>query len=188
MPAPSAWRTAALRSTSCSERAEGTPRAAPELPHTMSARGSMPADAPEPEEEDRESTGCRQCGSPYRPPQWGREYLCGACGRPLQRRRRRRWHVPLPLICIGLLVGLTAVVGRVGADRTAAFAARPAAETAAARVPLPQRLHEQVRERLRWLALDLREAPDHPLLLSETASAYVYLAALDRRDPEACAR
>ena len=27
--------------------------------------------------------GCRHCGNGYRPPRWGREYLCPRCGEPL---------------------------------------------------------------------------------------------------------
>src|SRR4051794_1067904 len=95
----------------------------------MIARSSDPATGAQRETGPSERSGCRRCGSPYRPPRWGREYLCGACGRPL-RPRRRKISLPLPLVCAGLLMGLAALVVRVGAERVVASAARSVAREA----------------------------------------------------------
>ncbi|HTE19218.1 MAG TPA: hypothetical protein VK689_12655, partial [Armatimonadota bacterium] len=117
-----------------------------------------------------------------RAPQWGREYACPACGRPLHASApRKRLTIP-PWVGYGLGIALIGgAVVQVASDRITTTQTRSLPSVAA---PEPVRLHpafeQRVKEKIRFLAEDLRHAPNDGVLLVRLVECYLYLAVLKR--------
>lgn len=130
---------------------------------------------------------CSQCGSPYRPTAWGREYLCPACGQPLAAEPPApRVTLPswlTPVVVSALLVG--------GVIRLALNNAHRAVSSAppfpAANAPeLPPHFRARLLRKVELLRDDLNRDPTHPSLLTELARSYISLAKLsEKSDPAA---
>lgn len=133
--------------------------------------------------EQSEPATCRHCGSPYRRPAWGRDYLCPACARPLTLGEgSTRRPVPLrPLIYAGVALALGAGLFRVTADRLAQNRrmARGAPEVSEP-VRLPANFAERLQDKLRFFETDLRAQPDQSYLLIRAGETALSLALLHR--------
>ena len=127
-----------------------------------------------------ELPGCPHCGHPYRPPRWGRDYACAACGKPLTATGRSPVQVPVWSLYSLAAVLMVGVVVRFSADRLQqrAQAATRLPEARAEPVQLPPKFADRLRQKLACLEQDLQVNPEEPVLLTKAGECCLYLAVL----------
>lgn len=123
---------------------------------------------------------CGRCGNPYRPPVWGREYMCAACGQPLRPRPDSRRFSVSPWVLYGLgavLVGGAVIqfsLERLNRRLPIVSQDSPAAMTATP----PER--DRLLQKIRLLEADLQVQPERVALLREACRHHLMLVVLVR--------
>ncbi|MBM3458483.1 MAG: hypothetical protein FJX77_08135, partial [Armatimonadetes bacterium] len=129
-------------------------------------------------------TCCIRCGNPYRPPIWGRDYLCPVCANPLHGAQRRAMQRLSPWLLAAIVpLLLLGGVARLAAARPFRMAnGMRGIQTGAPPQPprMPRAFRRHLLQKAEFLKADLRRKPDSVVLLARLAETYLFLAVLER--------